>query len=105
MYSQQNISTLTKEFKTSNPASDRQQTYALDRANHHRIISNQSIYLADQSGDSPGGSAIYGVGRRRRLLLPSDWWDCGFEFRLDMNVYVSVLNCQVEVSATIRSLV
>jgi len=50
----------------------------------------------------PGGPAVQGVG-----LRPLAYWDCGFEsLRGQGYVYpLGVLCCQVEVSATYRSLV
>ena len=48
----------------------------------------------------PGGRAVEGVG-----LRPFACWDCGFEFRWGHGYpLVSAVCCQVEVSATGRSL-
>jgi hypothetical protein len=50
----------------------------------------------------PGGRAVKGVG-----LCPFAYWDCGFESRVGHGCLslVSVVYCQVEVSATGWSLV
>jgi len=57
----------------------------------------RDIFTADVSG-----RAVYGVG-----LRPLAFWDCGFEtFRFQGALsLVSVVCCQAEVCATVRSLV
>ena len=62
----------------------------------------RTLYTSVHAGADPGGHAVYGVG-----LRPLDFWDCGFESRREHGCLslMSVVFCQVEVSASGRSLV
>ena len=63
---------------------------------HLRTIKFYKAIIAD-----PSGHAIYGVG-----LRPLAYWDCGFESRWQHGCLsrVSVVSCQVDVSASSWSL-
>jgi hypothetical protein len=58
------------------------------------VFNKQIICLVKLKTADPNGSAVYGVGLRSLVC-----WDCGFESRR------SVVCCQVEVSASGRSVV
>ena len=67
---------------------------------HHSISCPSTVFHSKTAG--PIGRAVYGVGFR-----PLACWDCGFESRRKHGCLsvVSIVCCQVEVSATSWSLV